>query len=145
RLTGANPALLFHVVRIPGVEDTALVAELQAHKVEFAGRVESTLLQELFFGWLLPIGIMAAIWLFVMRRMGSGTQALTFGRSKVKIYDRKELKVTFQDVAGVDEAREELVEVVDFLRNPKKYQRLGGRIPKGVLLVGPPGSGKTLL
>ncbi len=145
RLTGANPAILFYTVRLPGVEDTALVAELQAHKVEFAGRVESTLLRELFFGWFLPIGIMVAIWLFVMRRMGSGTQALTFGRSKVKIYDRKELKVTFQDVAGVDEAREELAEVVDFLKNPKKYQRLGGRIPKGVLLVGPPGAGKTLL
>ena len=81
-----------------------------------------------------------------MRRMGGGpTQALTFGRSKVKIYDRKELKTTFADVAGVDEAKAELVEVVDFLRNPQKYQRLGGRIPKGVLIVGPPGSGKTLL
>jgi cell division protease FtsH len=146
RLTGASPTLLFYAVRIPGVEESALVSELQAHKVEFSGRIESTLLRELFFGWLLPIGIMVAIWLFLMRRMGGGpTQALTFGRSKVKIYDRKELKVTFQDAAGVDEAREELAEVVDFLKNPKKYQRLGGRIPKGVLLVGPPGSGKTLL
>jgi cell division protease FtsH len=89
---------------------------------------------------------MAGIWIFLMRRMGGGpTQALTFGRSKVKIYDRKELKTTFADVAGVDEAKAELVEVVDFLRNPQKYQRLGGRIPKGVLIVGPPGSGKTLL
>jgi cell division protease FtsH len=122
------------------------MAELAAHKVEFSGRIESTLLRDFIFGWLLPIGIMVAIWLFLMRRMGGGpTQALTFGRSRAKIYDRKELKVTFQDVAGVDEAREELEEVVDFLRNPKKYQRLGGRIPKGVLLVGPPGAGKTLL
>ena len=81
-----------------------------------------------------------------MRRIGGGpTQALSFGRSKAKIYDRKELKTTFADVAGVDEAKAELVEVVDFLKNPKKYQRLGGRIPKGVLLVGPPGTGKTLL
>ena len=81
-----------------------------------------------------------------MRRMGGGpTQALSFGRSKAKIYDRKELKTTFADVAGVDEAKAELMEVVDFLKNPKKYQRLGGRIPKGVLLVGPPGTGKTLL
>src|SRR5262249_58112349 len=96
--------------------------------------------------WLLPIGVMAAIWMFLMRRMGGGpTQALTFGRSKVKIYDRKELKTTFADVAGVDEAKAELVEVVDFLRNPQKYQRLGGRIPKGVLIVGPPGSGKPSL
>ena len=81
-----------------------------------------------------------------MRRIGGGpTQALSFGRSKAKIYDRKELKTTFADVAGVDEAKAELVEIVDFLKNPKKYQRLGGRIPKGVLLVGPPGTGKTLL
>jgi cell division protease FtsH len=146
RLTGTTPALQFYTVRLPGVEETPLLAELAAHKVEFSGRIESTLLRDFIFGWLLPIGIMVAIWLFLMRRMGGGpTQALTFGRSRAKIYDRKELKVTFQDVAGVDEAREELEEVVDFLRNPKKYQRLGGRIPKGVLLVGPPGAGKTLL
>jgi len=146
RLTGAEPRVIFYAVRIPGVDDAPLIQELEAHKVEFAGRIESTLVRELFFGWILPIGIMVAIWAFVIRRLGGGpTQALTFGRSKVKIYDRKELKVTFKDVAGVDEARAELEEVVDFLKNPKKYQRLGGRIPKGVLLVGPPGSGKTLL
>jgi cell division protease FtsH len=146
RLTGSRPSPLFQAVRIPGVDESPLLKELEAHKVEFSGRIESTVLRDLFFGWLLPIGVMVAIWLFVMRRMGGGpTQALTFGRSKAKIYDRKELRVTFQDVAGVDEAREELAEVVDYLRNPRKYQRLGGRIPKGVLLVGPPGSGKTLL
>jgi len=84
--------------------------------------------------------------MFLMRRVGGGpTQALSFGRSKHKIFDRKELKTTFADVAGVDEAKAELVEIVDFLKNPRKYQRLGGRIPKGVLLVGPPGTGKTLL
>jgi cell division protease FtsH len=95
---------------------------------------------------VVPLIIMAALWLFLMRRMGGGpTQALSFGRSKAKIYDRKELKTTFADVAGVEEAKAELVEVVDFLKNPRKYQRLGGRIPKGVLLVGPPGTGKTLL
>ncbi len=146
RLTGSDLRLIFYTVRIPGVDEASLISELRAHKVEFAGRIESTLLRELFFGWVLPIAIMVAIWAFVMRRMGGGpTQALTFGRSKAKIYDRKELKVTFADVAGVDEARAELEEVVDFLKNPKKYQRLGGRIPKGVLLVGPPGAGKTLL
>jgi cell division protease FtsH len=146
RLTGAAPNALFVVVRIPGVDEAPVVQELQAHHVEFSGRIESTLVRDLLFGWLLPIGVMAAIWIFAMRRMGGGpTQALTFGRSKVKIYDRKELRVTFDDVAGVDEPKAELIEVVDFLRQPQKYQRLGGRIPKGVLLVGPPGSGKTLL
>ena len=146
RLTGWTPGVLFAAVRIPGADDAALLRELEAHKVEFSGRIESTVVRDLIFGWLLPIGVMAGIWIFLMRRMGGGpTQALTFGRSKVKIYDRKELKTTFADVAGVDEARAELVEVVDFLRNPQKYQRLGGRIPKGVLIVGPPGSGKTLL
>ncbi|HEY7141808.1 MAG TPA: ATP-dependent zinc metalloprotease FtsH [Methylomirabilota bacterium] len=146
RLTGSTPGVLFVVVRIPGADDASLLRELEARKVEFSGRIESTVVRDLIFGWLLPIGVMAGIWIFLMRRMGGGpTQALTFGRSKVKIYDRKELKTTFADVAGVDEAKAELVEVVDFLRNPQKYQRLGGRIPKGVLIVGPPGSGKTLL
>jgi cell division protease FtsH len=146
RFTSWTPGTLIVVVRIPGSDDASLLRELEAHRVEFSGRIESTLVRDLIFGWLLPIGVMAAIWIFLMRRMGGGpTQALTFGRSKVKIYDRKELKTTFADVAGVDEAKAELMEVVDFLRNPQKYQRLGGRIPKGVLIVGPPGSGKTLL
>ena len=137
---------MFTTTRIPAMDDSQLMKELEAAKVEFSGRVESTFWRDLIFGWVLPLGIMAALWIFLMRRMGGGpTQALSFGRSKAKIYDRKELKTTFADVAGVDEAKAELVEVVDFLTNPKKYQRLGGRIPKGVLLVGPPGTGKTLL
>ena len=98
-------ATVFTTTRIPGVDDTALVKELEAHRVEFSGRIETTLLRDLLFGWILPLGIMVGIWLFLMRRMGGGaTQALSFGRSKAKIFDRKELKVTFADVAGVDEA-----------------------------------------
>ena len=135
----------FTTARIPATEDYQIVRELEGAKVEFSGRIESTFWRDLF-SWVVPLIIMAALWLFLMRRMGGGpTQALSFGRSKAKIYDRKELKTTFADVAGVEEAKAELIEVVDFLKNPKKYQRLGGRIPKGVLLVGPPGTGKTLL
>ena len=137
---------VFTVTRIPGVDEQRLIAELEQRRVEFRGKIESTFLRDLFFGWIIPLGIMVAIWMVLMRRVGGGaTQALSFGRSKHKIFDRKELKTTFADVAGVDEAKAELVEIVDFLTNPKKYQRLGGRIPKGVLLVGPPGTGKTLL
>src|SRR3970282_2637070 len=134
----------FTTTRIPGIEDSAPVKELEQNKVEFSGRVESTFWRDFLFGWIVPLVLMVGLWMFVMRRMGGGTtQALSFGRSKAKIYDRKELKTTFADVAGVEEAKAELIEVVDFLKNPKKYQRLGGRTPKGALLVGPPRGGET--
>src|SRR5438874_755173 len=137
---------VFVTTRIPLVDDQQLINELRAHNVEFAGRIETTFWKDLLFGWVIPLAVMVAIWMFLMRRVGGGpTQALSFGRSKHKIFDRKELKTTFADVAGVDEAKAELVEIIDFLKNPRKYQRLGGRLPKGVLLVGPPGTGKTLL
>jgi cell division protease FtsH len=137
---------VFTVTRIPMMDEAPLITELERQKVEFAGKIETTFWKDLLFGWVIPLAVMIGIWMFIMRRVGGGpTQALSFGRSKAKIYDRKELKTTFQDVAGVDEAKAELVEIIDFLKNPKKYQRLGGRLPKGVLLVGPPGTGKTLL
>ena len=103
-------------------------------------------------GWLLPFFIIVALWLFVMRRMsggagGAGGQIFNIGKSKATLFDNKnsQVNVTFADVAGLDEAKVEVMEVVDFLKNPKKYTALGGKIPKGVLLVGPPGTGKTLL
>jgi len=101
--------------------------------------------------WLLPVFLIIAIWLFVLRRMGGagggpGSQIFNIGKSKATLFDKNtKVNVTFQDVAGLDEAKEEVMEVVDFLKNPKKYTNLGGKIPKGVLLVGPPGTGKTLL
>ncbi|MDZ4680289.1 MAG: ATP-dependent zinc metalloprotease FtsH [Saprospiraceae bacterium] len=102
-------------------------------------------------GWLLPIAIVIAIWVFIMRRVsggggGPGAQIFNIGKSKATLFDQNsKVNITFQDVAGLDEAKEEVMEVVDFLKNPKKYTALGGKIPKGVLLVGPPGTGKTLL
>lgn len=101
--------------------------------------------------WVLPIIVLVAIWLFIMRRVsggagGPGAQIFNIGKSKATLFDQNtKVNVTFQDVAGLDEAKEEVMEVVDFLKNPKKYTALGGKIPKGVLLVGPPGTGKTLL
>jgi cell division protease FtsH len=132
----------FNTVRI---EDPKLVDELQAQKVKFSGEVQSRWLTDLV-GWLVPLVLIVAVWVFLFRRMG-GTEGgiMSFGRSKAKIYAEDDVKVSFNDVAGVDEAEEELKEVVDFLRNPRKYMMLGGHIPKGVLLVGPPGTGKTLL
>src|SRR6185436_13745426 len=98
-------------------------------------------------GWVLPIGVMMLIWGFASRRLMQGGlgQALTLGKNRARIYSEEDIKVRFDDVAGIEEAKRELVEVVNFLKTPERYQRLGAQIPKGVLLVGPPGTGKTLL
>jgi cell division protease FtsH len=95
--------------------------------------------------WLIPLGLLFILWGFLSRRIGPGQGVMNFGKSRARIYAERETGVTFADVAGTDEAKEELQEIIDFLRYPQKYAALGGRIPKGVLLVGPPGTGKTLL
>ncbi|MBZ5606526.1 MAG: ATP-dependent zinc metalloprotease FtsH, partial [Acidobacteriia bacterium] len=131
--------------RLPGVDESALLKELESHPVKFTGHIETKWLWNLL-GWLFPLLFIVLIYSVGMRRMMQGRGAMTFGKNQAKIYDQaSKTKVTFDDVAGVDEAKVELEEIVDFLRQPGKYQRLGGRIPKGVLLVGPPGTGKTLL
>ena len=123
-----------------------LAEVLDKHNVVYTGVVQSTWVRDLL-SWIVPTAIFAGIWLFVIRRMGSsmGSGLMSIGKSHAKVFVEKETKVTFDDVAGVDEAKEELVEIINFLKNPVDYGRLGGRVPKGILLVGPPGTGKTLL
>jgi cell division protease FtsH len=131
----------FVVVR---VDDSQLVPELEAAKIKFAGRLDSTWFTTLL-SWILPALIFVGIWMFFMKRMGAASGLVSLGKSKAKVYMEKQTGVTFEDVAGIDEARAELMEIVDFLKTPDRYRRLGGKIPKGVLLAGAPGTGKTLL
>jgi cell division protease FtsH len=125
------------------VEDPGLVPELRAARVRFTGTSEGWWLAIL--GWVLPTIAMVALWMLLMRRAAPQGGLLALGKSRAKVYVEQSTGVSFDDVAGIDEARHELVEIVDFLRHPARHQRLGGRIPKGVLLVGAPGTGKTLL
>ena len=127
------------------VEDPKLTEELEARNVKYAGEMSNHWLTDVL-GWIIPLVFFIGIWGFFFRRMsGAEGGVMSFARSRAKIYADDEVKVRFSDVAGVDEAEDELKEIVEFLQNPKKYTNLGGRIPKGVLLVGPPGTGKTLL
>ena len=124
-----------------------LAEHLQQYPVRYTGKVESTLVRDLL-SWIVPAMLFFGIWLFLLKRIGSGLGGggmMQIGESKARVYVETDMKVTFADVAGVDEAKDELKEIIDFLRDPQTYGRLGGRMPKGVLLVGPPGTGKTLL
>ncbi|MDX9821791.1 MAG: ATP-dependent zinc metalloprotease FtsH [Syntrophales bacterium] len=131
----------FKTIRV----DPEISKTLDQYNVSFKGEIESTFLRDLF-SWVFPLLLFFGVWYFLMKRMG-GQQAgfMTLGKNKAKIYMENELNVHFDDVAGVDEAKQELVEVIEFLKFPGKFTDMGGRIPKGILLVGPPGSGKTLL
>jgi cell division protease FtsH len=135
----------FHTSIGTGTNDS-LVKELRANKVTFSNKEpQSNLLLPILFN-VGPFVLIGAIWFFMLRQMQSGgNKALSFGKSRARLLSMQQKKVTFKDVAGVDEAKEELKEIIEYLREPQKFQKLGGRIPKGVLLVGPPGTGKTLL
>jgi cell division protease FtsH len=126
------------------VEDPGLVPELEAAHVRFTGHVTNTWVATLL-SWILPAVIFVGLWMFVMKRMNPQSGLMSIGKSRAKVYVEHQTGVSFDDIAGIDEARAELMEIVDFLKNPERYRRLGGKIPKGVLLVGAPGTGKTLL
>ena len=128
--------------------DPEFARQLDQYNVRYTGRIESTFLRDIL-SWVLPVLLFFGVWAYLGRRMAQGLGGpgglMAIGKSKAKVYVESDTGVTFDDVAGVDEAKDELREVVDFLKNPEEYGRLGGRMPKGVLLVGPPGTGKTLL
>jgi len=127
------------------VDDPDLVKDLQAKNIKFSGKADDGWWQGLLFFWVLPMIVLFAIWGFAFKRMNPRGGLMSIGKSKAKIYVEGKTKVTFKDLAGVDEAVEEIQEVVEFLKDPEKFKKLGGQIPKGVLLIGPPGTGKTLL
>jgi len=140
--TNATASFQFRTVRI---EDPELVKDLQASGAEYNG-VRPSFLSEFLLSWILPIAILVGIWSFMSRKMGTAGQSVFgFGKSTARLVEGEETGVSFADVAGCDEAKVELKEVIDFLQNPKRYKEIGAKIPKGVLLVGPPGTGKTLL
>ena len=137
-----NGSLTFSTARI---DDPQLIEELDAAGVEYTGEFMNRWLPEVI-GWVIPLLLLFALWSFFFKRMGGAEGGImSFARSKHKVFAEDDVKVSFADVAGVDEAEGELKEIVEFLKTPAKYTALGGRIPKGVLLVGPPGTGKTLL
>ncbi|MBN2232072.1 MAG: ATP-dependent zinc metalloprotease FtsH [Deltaproteobacteria bacterium] len=135
-----------HFVTVP-LRDAELAEKLHEHGVKYSVRRSQTWLRDLLIGWILPLVFIFAIWGFISRRVSSsmGGNFLNIGKHRARIHAAAHPEVTFADVAGVDEAQQELHEVIEFLKNPQEFQRLGGHMPKGVMLVGAPGTGKTLL
>ena len=133
-----------HAFTAVRVADPNLVRALEAAKVPYRGQAESKWLP-LLLSWLLPVVGLVAVWSIFLRAPGATGGLLAVGKARPRVAVQQQVDVRFADVAGIDEAKGELVEIVDFLKNPDKYRRLGGAIPKGVLIVGPPGTGKTLL
>jgi cell division protease FtsH len=133
--------------RIPRMDEHELIDEMRQHGVEFSGKIEEpSIWGSVLYGWVLPMAAIFGLYMLFFRRLQQRAGPMSFGRNRAKLYDAgRQQKVTFADVAGVDEAVAEMNEVVDFLKNPQKYIAVGAKIPKGVLLVGPPGTGKTLM
>jgi cell division protease FtsH len=138
---GSGKEQMFRTVRVD--PDTSNL--LEQHNVNFKGEIESNFLPTLL-SWIVPVILFVGLWFFLMKRMaGQQPGFMSLGKNKAKIYMQEDIDVRFEEVAGVDEAKQELAEVVEFLSEPEKFTEIGGQIPRGILLVGPPGTGKTML
>ena len=144
-----RPPHLFNVSDVKDVKEQIYARKYESYKVDISSRQENKMFEGIL-SWIVPLIIFILIWMFIMRRMSGGSsgggQIFSIGKAKGKLIDKENIKVTFKDVAGgLEEAKEEITEIVDFLKSPEKYTKLGGKIPRGAMLVGPPGTGKTLL
>ena len=146
KLSGKRHQKIDRQFMVVSLKDPQLLQNLQRHGIDYRGKIESHWFSHFISNWIIPFGLFFLLWSFIVRRMGKGTSFLNLGKNKAKIYEvDSSQKVTFEDVAGVEEAVEEVKEIVSFLKEPNRYTRLGAKLPKGIMLVGPPGTGKTLL